>query len=336
MPNEPMPVERRDFSAQELMERYPPRWDCPQKQVIFARACPPGTVYDGVIAYSRWQAPPLPDAIATMLAPGRIVARPGFYSYAPEHELAGAFTWHVNFADPHLFGFYSTCLFAQDEIQVMEHPALAALREALLGAGLPAVTVEHGQPTPVLVAGAERRCAIRTHPNPAIGLPNGLYGRRNLVRASDEALRHATQPLDPPTVTNVLAIAALSNGVGTYQREEIVYHLQTAHAGWRAAVLEAWRLRGERCPVVIHTGFWGCGAFGGNRVLMTLLQMLAAEAAGVDRLVIYTADASGPEAFAQAERLLTEELASAEPVATDYLIDCLLGLGFRWGRGTSD
>ena len=25
----------------------------------------------------------------------------------------------------------------------------------------------------------------------------------------------------------------------------------------------------------VRTGFWGCGAFGGNRTLMTLLQLLA-------------------------------------------------------------
>jgi len=33
---------------------------------------------------------------------------------------------------------------------------------------------------------------------------------------------------------------------------------------------------------VIHTGFWGCGAFGGNRRLMTILQSLAGDLAGVE------------------------------------------------------
>ncbi|MEX1263094.1 MAG: hypothetical protein WEE66_04010 [Actinomycetota bacterium] len=31
-------------------------------------------------------------------------------------------------------------------------------------------------------------------------------------------------------------------------------------------------------------GFWGCGAFGGDRLLMTTLQSLAAEMAGIHRL----------------------------------------------------
>lgn len=39
---------------------------------------------------------------------------------------------HVNFADPNMFVAYSGPLFAQDEIQVMEHPTLASVREYLL------------------------------------------------------------------------------------------------------------------------------------------------------------------------------------------------------------
>jgi hypothetical protein len=29
------------------------------------------------------------------------------------------------------------------------------------------------------------------------------------------------------------------------------------------------------CGQIFHTGFWDCGAYGGNRVLMALLQLLA-------------------------------------------------------------
>lgn len=39
---------------------------------------------------------------------------------------------YVNFADPNVFIAYAGPLFAQDEIQVMEHPTLAAVREHLL------------------------------------------------------------------------------------------------------------------------------------------------------------------------------------------------------------
>lgn len=39
---------------------------------------------------------------------------------------------YVNFADPNMFVAYAGPLFAQDEIQVMEHPTLASVREYLL------------------------------------------------------------------------------------------------------------------------------------------------------------------------------------------------------------
>lgn len=40
--------------------------------------------------------------------------------------------WWVNFADPILFVAYAGRLFAQDEIQVAEHPALGHLKEKLV------------------------------------------------------------------------------------------------------------------------------------------------------------------------------------------------------------
>src|SRR2546427_2700180 len=78
-----------------------------------------------------------------------------------------ALEWYVNFADPHLFVAYGSALFAQDEMQVAEHPALGALKEALDAQGHDAVTVENGRLTPVLVMGAERRCRVTTDRSPA-------------------------------------------------------------------------------------------------------------------------------------------------------------------------
>ncbi len=45
---------------------------------------------------------------------------------------------------------------------------------------------------------------------------------------------------------------------------------------------------------LIHTGFWGCGAFGGNRTLMVILQALAADLAGVET-VFWAVDKRGVE-----------------------------------------
>ncbi len=59
----------------------------------------------------------------------------------------------------------------------------------------------------------------------------------------------------------------------------------TAYTGFRAAVCES-----EDRPAIVHTGFWGCGAFGGNRRLMPMLQAMVATVAGMQRLVCHALD----------------------------------------------
>jgi len=66
------------------------------------------------------------------------------YDYRPATGMAGAVEWHVNFADPRLFTAYGSGLLAQDEMQVAEHPALGALREALSARRWPTLTEERG------------------------------------------------------------------------------------------------------------------------------------------------------------------------------------------------
>ena len=96
-----------------------------------------------------------------------IEVREDVYDYASATGVAGAEEWHVNFADPRLFTAYGSGLFAQDEMQVAEHPALGALREALHARRWPTLTEERGQATPVLVKGVQRRCRVQTDANPA-------------------------------------------------------------------------------------------------------------------------------------------------------------------------
>jgi len=135
-----------------------------------------------------------------------VAIREDFYDYVP--VAAGAVEWHVNFADRHLFGFYGSSLLAQDEMQVTEHPVLASLKEALDANGRPGLTIDgDDRPTPVLVTGAERCCQIATEPNRAEGRPAGLYGNA-FGRAREDVVRRATKRIDPPTITNVIAMAA--------------------------------------------------------------------------------------------------------------------------------
>jgi hypothetical protein len=324
------PIERRDFVTSALMAEYRPAWRHPNKRIVYEIACPPGAVHGGRLAYSRWAAMPLPESLEAA-AVGRLVrAVDGYYDYTPSLDPGEGIEWHVNFADPHLFVAYASSLFAQDEMQVAEHPALGALREALVTDGLAAVTVERGEPTPVLVMGAERRCRVATDSDAAEGRPAGLYGNA-FARADGDAVRRATTPIEPPTITNLIAMAAPPGGYGRYGADEIESVLTTAFTGFRAAVLESRRERGRATPVAVHTGYWGCGAFGGNRVLMALLQVLAADLAGLDQLVFHVGDPRGRVPLAEALRLIEVGLGTDLDLSTRELINRIEMIGFEWG-----
>ena len=278
----PEPLDRGEFDAATLMRQYPPVLRNPNKLVAFRVACPDGTA-GGHLSYSRWAEMPLSATADPGRAATLVAVRDDFYDYEPPTEPAPE--WHVNFADPRLFYAYGSPLFAQDEMQVAEHPALGSLREALVAERRSTLTVEDGRPRPVLVMGAERRVRIATDRSAADGRPNGLYGNA-FADAGSEAVRRATTVIDPPTLSGV----------------------------------------------IVHTGFWGCGAFGGNRVMMTLLQALAAEMAGVGDLVMHVGEVSGRTPVDQAGVLLRDVLAEPEPDGTAALIGRIESLGLEWGH----
>jgi hypothetical protein len=255
------------------MRQHPPVLRNENKQLLFAIAYPAGAVNSGRLEYSRWPEIPLPPPreVDPVGAARLVLVRDGYYDYRPIPDLGLGVEWHVNFADPNLFYAYGSALFAQDEIQVGEHPVLGSLREALVAEGRPTTTIANGRPTPVLVMGAERRVRIQTAPGAGSGRPSWLYGMA-FARATADVVREATTRIDPPTTSNILAMVAPYGGRGRYQREQIGLAISTAYSGFRAAVLESRRTAGPDAPVAIHSGFWGCGAFGGNRVMMTLLQ----------------------------------------------------------------
>jgi Poly (ADP-ribose) glycohydrolase (PARG) len=326
----PDPIERHEYDTLALMAQHPPVWRDPNKQVVFDVACRPGDSHGGQLGYSRWAAMALPDGIELVTAGELVLDRDGYFDYEPVLDPADGIEWHVNFADSQVFGYYGSALFAQDEMQVAEHPALGALREALVAGGQRAVTMDRGEPTPVLVTGVERRCRIATDPNDPEGRPHGLYGNA-FARARPDAIARATTRIDPPTITNLIAIAAPAGGRGRYRRAEIELVLVTAFKGFRAAVLESERARGDGVRVAVHTGYWGCGAFGGNRVLMALLQVVAARMAGLDRLAFHTGAPGGRGPLDEALRLVGKEAAAGTSSTTADLIVRMEAMGFEWG-----
>ena len=83
--------------------------------------------------------------------------------------------------------------------------------------------------------------------------------------------------------------------------------------------------------VRIHTGHWGTGAFGGDRVLMAAAQVLAGRAAGLDALAYHSLDDSGVAALRRGEAIAGTIPAGS---SLEAAIDALHERGFTWG--TSD
>ncbi len=209
----PVPIDRHAFDAAALMADHPPRVHNANKRVVLDIACPPGAVHLGTIGYTRWAPMELPGHLDPV-PPALVLPMPAFFDYQPAIEGQDVVEWHVNFADPHLFVAYAGGLFAQDEMQVAEHPGLAALKQALAAADVETRTDGPDGPTPVLVTGVERRVSIETNRDAAAGRPQGLYGNA-FASADPDAVRQATTRIDPPTVTNLVAIAAIAGGSGS-------------------------------------------------------------------------------------------------------------------------
>jgi hypothetical protein len=313
---------RMTWAPDELMKRHPPQLASLHKQTVFDLCR--GRSLGVPVEVSRWRAMPLPDRIGDG---ADLTIREDVFGY--EAAEAGAAEWYLNFADAHLFVAYGTPLFAQDEMQVAEHPVLASVREALVALADPALaplTREIGGATPVLVRNAERRCAIATDPDAAAGRPQGLYGNR-FAAASLDAVRRATRALSPPTHSNILAVVAPSGGRGAYTAQQISGIATTVFTGFAAARAEG----GGEVRTIVHTGHWGCGAYGGNRVLMAALQVLAARMAGIDRLVFHTADSAGSAPVGEATALLEELVPAPGAITTAEALAGLARPGFVWG-----
>jgi hypothetical protein len=319
---------RIELAAANLLVDFPPRMRHPHKAALLRHAYPNGRAGEVTMMATRW-APSQLAEIAFERAdalPMRLDLRPDFFDYAESGLAASAVEWHVNFADPRLFIAYGSPLLAQDEMQVVEHPLLASVREALLAKQMPALTVDETGPTPILIRNVERRLVIDTSPDASKGKPFGLYGNR-FARAPLDVVLDSTRIIDPPTRTHLIAMAAPSGGYGEYAAGEIAFVTTTALTAFEAA-----RMESHGSPVVVQTGFWGCGAFGGNRRLMIALQVLAARAAGIAGLVLHTGDEGGlrdARAGVDIAEGLTRRLGTKTSLPS--LVERVAILGLRWG-----
>jgi hypothetical protein len=120
-------------------------------------------------------------------------------------------------------------------------------------------------------------------------------------------------------------VEAPAYGRGLYRFEEIEGILATAFTGFSAAVAETARLA-PGSKTVIHTGWWGSGAYGGNPELMALLQLVAAGWARVDRVVFYLGDGDRRSILDRAA-----EVSGDLPPDPSDLVAAIESRQYQWG-----
>jgi hypothetical protein len=86
--------------------------------------------------------------------------------------------------------------------------------------------------------------------------------------------------------------------------------------------------------MTIHTGNWGCGAFGGNVSLMALLQIAAACLAGAERIIYHSYDEKHAVLYRKGVRKLKEIWPKkGESLSTFAMLSAVAEEGYEWGVG---
>ena len=273
---------KKNINCQDLIRDYLPAYGPQRKQRAFETALEKHRNDDGEIIVTHVMSNQAEMASAVFeKKPFTLTLDKGFYDYTKARE--GEDTWFVNFADTTLFVAYNKDLFAQDEIQTLEMPLLAAFKKYIesrpIGGFAPLTNVD-GNPTPYLFKGVPYWISVNTSPVLKDGTVESIYGYR-FMEASDEAIEAGIRTFEGDLRCNVLAISAPSGGYGRYYEEELTELMKTLICSYSAVREQA------AGKVVIHAGNWGCGAYGNNKELMYLAQMYAASVCGIDELVMH-------------------------------------------------
>ena len=304
-------------SCQELIKGYLPEYRLECKQKAFERAMQVHGQDNGDIEVSHVMCDKsISDEVLTQKS-FRLNMDREFYDYRKARS--GEDTWFVNFADPQLFVAAEGALFAQDEIQTLEMPLLAALRRYIdsnhIG-GFAPYTAYSGNPTPYLFKNVPYWITVDTRPLLRNGTRGNIYGS-NLVTASEEEIEAGIRTVDGEYRVNVLAIAAPGFGSGKYSKDDISLVLRTLLGAFSAVRAQS------TGKIVIHSGNWGCGAFGGNPELMYLAQMYAASVCGIDELVLHDFKPEVEDSIQELKKM-------RDGMKLSDVVENLYSKGFEW------
>jgi hypothetical protein len=217
------------------------------------------------------------------------------YTY---EDVPGAINFWVDFAASNFTGHLLEGLIAQEELMVWQSPYLIPLLKTKANLvvrsddGLEkqekdASRALEGSPTPLIVLGVNKHFTIR-----------------DTWRVIEPSYKIAT--VKPPKPINILAMAAPFSGYSSKEgglSDHILTAIDYFNTAYAAFSLAKDTFTSEN--IVIHTGAWGCGMFGGDIRIALYTQMLAAKLVGV-HLRMYLQPQEHIEAFTNVKQYMID------------------------------
>ena len=162
---------------------------------------------------------------------------PYFFDYRSSDEKTKR--WYLNFADPILFVASRGGLFAQDEIQTLEHPLLCAVQSYLTTnniKGLESYTKVGNKPTPYLFKNVPYLVEIDTQPI-VDGKKVSIYGNAFSYYEYNypEVLKRAIKVRKDCSFSNIIAMAAPSPKYGCYDKDTILEMFSSVISAFKGA-----------------------------------------------------------------------------------------------------
>jgi hypothetical protein len=157
-----------------------------------------------------------------------------------------------------------------------------------------------------------------------------VYGE-NFKEADLQLVRNIATPLQPGSKkSNLICMNAphqwanhLKPKSGTYKIYEIRHVFRTAYTAFLGAKMKS----GKDTKVVIHTGDWGCGKFGGSRTIMCFCQIAAARAAGIDTIYYHS---NRPRDKLDQALALCKKFWNGSKIKVEELLHSLESVGKEW------
>lgn len=264
-----------------------------------------------------------------------VVVKPDVFNYVNFDGSGWNENFWLNFGDQNLFFAYAGSLLAQDEVQTLEFPELAGALEYMNGTASCAIepyTLLYGQPRPILFSGVHRMGALTLGPSAIC--PQGLYGN-NFEYATPHEVEQSLKVFPWPSDQkyNILSMSALGYLSGTYTKDQIQVYIYTATLAFSMCRWHCNENAGQEGKrVIIHTGNWGCGAFGNNLELMSMVQYAAALLAGVSDIVFHTFDSHSEKVTNHAIQRFRALIEEHGEMTMDQVVDVLVSQNLTWGE----